>query len=126
MYGVTVSLSVIFEKVYPYLTQTDLGLVLPRYRSWNVHRHVVFGELHGLLPKNQGRSRPPSSNRFGKRTSIPGPSKKTHRSRATIAVLLILQFISMFLSRATRCTVYGVSPPFLFVVDLHSYFHHEC
>jgi hypothetical protein len=26
MYGVTASLSVIFEKVYPYLTQTDLGL----------------------------------------------------------------------------------------------------
>ena len=126
MYGVTASLSVIFEKVYPYLNQTDIGLCflatgggmlvgsLFSGRFMDAYYRKIRDDL--IRETRTDSKRHIDSRAIEKDISFPIEKARLHilpcvvfvftacvigygwalQSRAIIAVPLILQFISRF------------------------------
>ena len=142
MYGVTASLSVIFSRIYPYLTQTDLGLCfLPigggmfigtsvsgkLLDAW--YRRIRDSLIHEARTKSEKDVDPKA---LEKDPSFPIEKARLQvlpyvvfvytvcvigygwslQSRVTIVVPLILQFISKFLSSLRRAAWSGVLPSF--------------
>ena len=126
MYGVTASLSVIFERVYPYLSQTDIGLCFLASGGGMLVGSLVSGKfMDSYYRKIRDdlirQSRTDSEEHIDPRAiekdpSFPIEKARLHvlpgvlfvyiacvvgygwalQSRATIALPLILQFISKF------------------------------
>jgi hypothetical protein len=134
-YGVTASLSVIFEKVYPYLSQTDIGLcflalgggmligslfsgkVMDAYyrkiRDDLIHQSRTDSEKHidpkaiekdPSFPIEKARLQLMPSVVFVYTACVIGYGWAL-QSRVTIAVPLILQFISEFFPRTALHSV---------------------
>ena len=134
MYGVTASLSVIFEKVYPYLNQTEIGLCfIPMGLGMLVGSLLSGRALDSYYRKIRDvlirQARTDSEKHVDPEAIEKDPSFPIEKarlqilpwvvfvyticvigygwalqSRVTIAVPLILQFISKFLSPAPRHT----------------------
>jgi hypothetical protein len=134
MYGVTASLSVIFEKVYPYLNQTEIGLCfIPMGLGMSVGSLLSGRALDSYYRKIRddliSQARIDSEKHVDPEAIEKDPSFPIEKarlqilpwvvfvyticvigygwalqSRVTIAVPLILQFISKFLSPAPRHT----------------------
>jgi MFS family permease len=131
MYGVTASLSVIFEEVYPYLNQTDIGLCFLAPGGGMLVGSVLSGrfmdayyrKIRDDLIRQTGTDSEEHivPRAIKKDPSFPIEKARLHilpwvvfaftaciigygwalESKVTIAVPLILQFISMFFPRMT-------------------------
>ena len=134
-YGVTASLSVIFEKVYPYLSQTDIGLCFLALGGGMLIGSLFSGKVmdayyqkirDDLIHQSQSDSEKHIDPRaIEKDPSFPIEKARLQlmptvvfvytacvigygwalQSRVTIAVPLILQFISEFFSRTVLHSV---------------------